>query len=128
MIQLQVTSVARRTSSAVATIHYSYEEGKDRGAERQQGAEWEEIEFEALQEEKPTIAIGNIAGNIYIGGYSKLILNNPILFGTFKVGDIINFMPIRLTEAETTKVDTTPPIPVPLLDPPTSHEPQKPNS
>lgn len=116
-IQLRVSNVTRRKSSEVPTIHYTYVEGEDRKVTRSQGAEWEEIEFMTVDEDKPTMAIANIPGDIYISDTIKMFLHNPILFGTYQVGDLIEFMPKRLTEAEKTQVDN---IVVPTLAPPAS--------
>lgn len=105
MIRFVITSIARRSSSEVGTIRYSYTE-KD-GEETQEptrtaGAEWEEVEFSVEREEKPTIQIANVVGNALLTGNPKLIVNNPELFGTYKVGDVIEFMPIRITELQKT--------------------------
>jgi hypothetical protein len=99
----RVTAVARRTSSEVNTIYYTYESKKESEniegeliavPKRKDGAEWEEVEFSTIREEKPTVQVANIAGNVFLPSSPvKLIINNPDLFGTYKVGDIIDFMP-----------------------------------
>ena len=49
------------------------------------------IEFE----ERPIIQIANVAGSVVLTGQPKLIINDSALFGTYKVGDIIEFMPVK---------------------------------
>jgi hypothetical protein len=115
MIQFRVTSVARRASGAVPTIHYTYYPDKDRTKQQSQGAEWEEVEFIVLEEDKPTIQVANIAGaGFIIGQPCKLVINEPKLFGMYQVGDVIDFVPKRLADAEKTLVDG---IVVPTLSP-----------
>jgi hypothetical protein len=93
MIQLKITGVARRASSQVGTNRYSYPEGKTRVTERFQGAEWEELEFQLVEETNPPIGVANIDGSGFlVGNVAKILLNAPELFGSFKVGDIINFI------------------------------------
>jgi len=99
MIRLTVIAVARRASSEVGTVRYIYKEGKEEPeTERTSGAEWEEVEFSVEREEKPTIQIANVVGNALLVGNPKLIVNNPELFGTYKVGDVIEFIPLRIKE------------------------------
>lgn len=93
MIQLQVINVTKRNSGMVSTTRYTYEKD-ERKSKQTPGAEWEEIEFSLLQEEKPTIQISNVVGAaLLVNNIGKLIINDPDLFGTYKVGDIINFIP-----------------------------------
>jgi len=92
MIRFRIVSVTKKSSAEVSTIHYTYEEDV-RKANRVEGAEWEEIEFNVEDEDQPSIQIANIAGNVFLVGQPKFIINNPDLFGTYKVGDIIEFMP-----------------------------------
>jgi hypothetical protein len=97
VIRFKITSVTRKSSSEIDTIHYIYEIGERKGV-RTKGAEWEEIEFMCELEDSPAIQVANIAGNVALFNNPKLILNDPALFGTYKVGDMIEFMPNR-TEA-----------------------------
>lgn len=90
MIRLQVVTVSRHSSSEVTTTHISYPPNEQIKTERKSGAEWEEIIFRVVEEEKPTIQIANIVGDAFIaGGAFKLIVNNPNLFGSFKADDTI---------------------------------------
>jgi hypothetical protein len=98
-IRFVVISVARRISSAFRTIRYKYE-GENCKGEHIAEAEWEEVEFTTEYEEKPVIQVANVSGNASLGGTCKLVINNPDLFGTYKVGDIIEFTPTRLLEAK----------------------------
>lgn len=94
MIQLKITGVARRSSSEVGTRKFTYPEGKPRVAEQFHGAMWEEIEFQLVQEDNPTISVANVEGSAYlVGNAAKLLLNDPALFGAFKIGDTIDFIP-----------------------------------
>lgn len=93
-IRFRITSVTKRSSAEVDTTHYTYENDSRKG-DRTRGAEWEEIEFTTEMEEQPTIQIANIIGRAVLFGQSKLIINDPALFGTYKVDDIINFIPIK---------------------------------
>jgi len=105
MIQLHVISVTRKSSSEVRTAHYTYE-NDNRKVKWTDGAEWEEVEFREEFFDQPTIQVANITGDyMLIGGAVKLIINNPDLFGTYKVGDIINLMPNRV---EVVTVDKPP--------------------
>ncbi len=92
MIRFRVTSVTRRSSSEVDTVHYTYENDNRKGT-RVKGAEWEEVEFTAEIEEQPTIQIANVAGKCILIGNPKLLINDPDLFGTYKINDIVEFMP-----------------------------------
>lgn len=95
MIQFRIVAIARRTSSEVDTIHYTYE-NEEKKSERKHGAEWEEVEFAIAQEEKPIIQIANVQGDAFLPSAPiKLIINNPELFGMYKVGDIIEFIAVR---------------------------------
>jgi len=94
-IQFRVTAVNKKSSSEVDTIRYTYENDERKGT-RTAGAEWEEIEFTIQLEDQPAIGIANITGSAYLAGNPKLIINDKELFGTYKVGDIIEFMPIVL--------------------------------
>lgn len=117
MIQFRVTSVDRRASSEVVTMHYTYDETGSQKAARQQGGEWEEVVFDLVADTMPPIGIDNVTGSVYLPRPPKLFVNNPKLFGLYKVGDIINFLPTRILEAEKTEVNA---IVVPTLAPPTS--------
>ena len=104
MIQLKVTGVAQRSSSEVSTRKFTYPEDKPRIVEQFNGAIWEEIEFQLLPEDKPTISVANIEGSGYlVGNLARILINDPALFGSFKTGDIINFIP----NIDTTGIDTT---------------------
>src|SRR6266850_6896518 len=110
MIQLKITGIARRSSSEVGTVRFTYPEGKERTQERFHGAEWEEVEFQLVEEDKPTVRVANIEGSGYlVGNVAKILLNAPEMFGSFKVGDIINFVPAP-REIQTTGE----PVPVPV--------------
>jgi len=97
-IRFHVVTVTKKSSAEVSTIHYTYGEKEERKNSRTEGAEWEEIEFTVETEEKPVIQIANVVGNALLVGQPKLIVNNPDLFGIYKIGDIIEFMPIRVKE------------------------------
>ena len=101
MIKLQVVAVDRRSSSQIGTIRTTYDEKGIGTPERTHGAEWEEIQLSMVLEEKPTIQIGNISGSAVISqGYIKLIINEPKLFGTYKIGDVIDLIPKEHDAAE----------------------------
>ena len=120
MIQLKVTGVSRRSSSEVSTRKFTYPEDKPRIVEQFNGAIWEEIEFQLLPEEKPVISVANIEGSGYlVGNVAKILINDPALFGTFKTGDVINFIP----NIETTGIDTTG---SEVQEPPAETPPQQP--
>jgi hypothetical protein len=107
MIQFRITAVARRASSEVNTINYSYAADGSQTHTRTPGAEWEEVEFMTTEELKPVIQVANVSGDGFLlQAPVKLIVNNPLLFGMYKVGDIVNFIPTRLAEAEKTIADT----------------------
>ncbi len=96
MIQLKITGVSRRASSQVNTKRYTYPQDgtKPRISESFNGAEWEEVEFQLVEETEPPIGVANIDGSAYlVGNAAKILLNHPALFGTLKIGDIINFVP-----------------------------------
>lgn len=94
MIQLQIINVTKRSSGMVSTTRYTYEETGGRKSKQTPGAEWEEIEFALVQEEKPTIQISNVVGSaLLVNNVAKLVVNDPDLFGKYKVGDIIDFIP-----------------------------------
>jgi len=96
-VKLQVLSVVRKTSPGLPTTRYTYNDKGEPEPKMTVGAEWEEIEFAIIQEEKPTIQISNIIGSVFLGGnIGKLFINNPDLFGTYKAGDTISFMPITI--------------------------------
>ena len=90
MIRFKVTLVTKRSSSEIDTTHYTYTNDERKGV-RSKGAEWEEIEFTSEAEDQPTIAVANITGSFALFGNPKLVLNDPKLFGTYKIGDIIDF-------------------------------------
>ena len=93
-VQLQIINVTKRSSGMVSTTRYTYEENEGRKSKQSPGAEWEEIEFALVQEEKPTIQISNVVGSaLLVNNVAKLIINDPDLFGKYKVGDIIDFTP-----------------------------------
>lgn len=117
MIQLKITGVSRRASSQVGTNRYSYPEGKTRVTERFQGAEWEEVEFQLVEEVNPPIGVANIDGSGFlVGNVAKILLNAPELFGSFKVGDVINFIQAP-QEIQTTGEPVPAPIQVPVEAP-----------
>ena len=93
MIQFRITSVERKSSSEVWTTHFTYENDERKG-NRTAGAEWETIEFQPVIEDQPTIGVANITGSVFLQP-TKLIINDPTLFGTYKVGDVIDFEPKR---------------------------------
>lgn len=120
MIQLKIVSVARRASSQVGTNRYTYPEGSPRVSQRFHGAEWEEVEFQLVEEEKPPIGVANIDGSAYlVGNAARLLLNDPALFGSFKIGDVINFVPaqptIDVTATEVKEAAPTEPAPAPTV-------------
>ena len=122
MIQLKIIGVSRRTSSEVGTRRFTYPEDRTQPRVVQQfhGAEWEEVEFQLLEEKEPTVSVANIEGSGYlIGNSARILLNDPQLFGTFKVGDIVDFVP-NPREVQTTgeEVITTPA--PPITEPPPS--------
>lgn len=89
------------------TTRYNYNDKGEMDSKLAIGAEWEEVEFGTISEEKPIIQISNIVGSVYlIGGTGKLLINNPDLFGTYKAGDIINFMPITGCAGAVADADT----------------------
>lgn len=92
MIQFRVITVNRKTSSEVDTIRYTYKNDQ-RTHQRVIGSEWEEVEFAVVENEQPVIQIANITGDALLVGQGKLIINNPDLFGTYKSGDLIDFVP-----------------------------------
>lgn len=92
MIRFHVVSVTRKASGDVRTGRITYENDVKK-VTWTDGAEWEEIEFREEFFEQPTIQIANVAGDYTLIGQPKIIINNPALFGTYKVGDIIEFMP-----------------------------------
>jgi hypothetical protein len=105
MIRFRVIAVTRKASAEVPTVHYTYEKDERKG-KRTEGAEWEEIEFTNEQEEHPPIQVANIAGSTFLAGNPKLIINERKLFGTYKVGDIIEFMPLRIIDAEPSPISS----------------------
>jgi hypothetical protein len=117
MIQIKITGVARRASSQVGTRRYTYPADKPRVAEQFNGAEWEEVEFQLVEEEQPPMGVANIDGSAYlVGNIARILLNHPALFGTFKIGDIINFVPtIDSTGAEVRDTPTEP-APPPIVE------------
>jgi hypothetical protein len=95
MIKLQVITVTRKSSAELNTTRYVWE-GEKSTPTRSNGAEWEEIEFGIIQEERTTIQIGNLSGNvILLPNPIKLIINDASCFGQYKVGDVVNLTPIR---------------------------------
>jgi hypothetical protein len=100
MIQFRIVKVSRHKSSELRTYHFTYKDG-DRQDKKTEGAEWEEVEFTINADEKPRIGVGNIEGDGYlVGSPNKLILNHPDLFGTYKVGDLISFIPAIVVSSE----------------------------
>lgn len=119
MIQLKITGVARRASSQVGTNRYTYPKDSPRVAQRYHGAEWEEVEFQLIEEEQPPIGVANIDGSAYlVGNAGRILLNEPSLFGSFKIGDVINFVPaqpvIETTVSEP-EPEPVPPTPAPTV-------------
>jgi hypothetical protein len=108
VIRLQVLSVSHHSSSTVNTVVTVYpatpdKEGRYIGEKlSRQGGEWEEVQLRVELEERPTIQVANFIGNAFIDGpgmVTKLIINDPTLFGTFKIGDIVPLIPIQETPA-----------------------------
>lgn len=98
VIKLQVTSVARKSASHLSTITFTYEKDQPRKMTRNNGAEWEEIEFRIVDEDEPSVQVANITGDVFIvSEVIRMVLQNPKLFGTFKMGDIVPLAPL-LTE------------------------------
>ena len=118
MIQLKITGVARKASAHVGTNVYTYPKDSPRVTERYNGAQWEEVEFQIAEEGEPPIGIANIDGSAHlVGGAARILLNDPRLFGTFKVGDIVNFAPtIEATVAEVQEPTKTEPAPPPAAN------------
>jgi hypothetical protein len=113
MIQLKITGVSRRASSQVGTRRYTYNADKPRTAQQFHGAEWEEVEFQLVEEAEPPIGVANIDGSAYlVGNVAKILLNDPALFGAFKIGDVINFIPVT-EDIQTTGEPVTEPAPPP---------------
>jgi hypothetical protein len=113
MIQLKITGVSRRASSQVGTRRYTYSPDKPRTAQQFHGAEWEEVEFQLVEETEPPIGVANIDGSAFlVGTVAKILLNDPALFGTFKIGDVVNFIPAT-QDIETTGEPLTQPAPPP---------------
>ncbi len=114
MIQLKIVSVARRASSQVGTRRYTYPADKPRVAEQFNGAEWEVVEFQVLEENEPPIGIANVDGSAYlVGNVATILINHPALFGMFKIGDIIDFVPTINTQGTEVKEPNTPTEPAP---------------
>ncbi len=106
-VKLQVVAINRRNSSLVATTHYTYE-GEERKSKQTPGAEWEEVEFSVLQDEKPTIQIANITGSaFFVNNVVKLIINDSNLFGTYKVGDTIDLIPSENIQSTPNDIEIT---------------------
>jgi len=113
MIQLKITGVSRRASSQVGTKRYTYNADKPRTAQQFHGAEWEEVEFQLVEEDEPPIGVANVDGSAYlVGNVAKILLNNPALFGAFKIGDVVNFVP-AVHDIQTTGEPVTEPAPPP---------------
>jgi hypothetical protein len=122
MIQLKITSVSRRASSQVGTKRYTYPKDGTQPRETQSfhGAEWEEVEFQLVDEIEPPIGVANIDGSAYlVGNAARILLNDPRLFGMFKIGDLINFVPAQ--DFQTTGEPVTEPAP-PLVETPPAIE------
>lgn len=101
MIKFQILNVIRRKSAVIPTTRYKYGEKGEIEPTVSVGAEWEEIEFTVVLDKKPTIQISNVMGSVFLAGHTgKLILNDPDLFGTFKSGDVIDFMPAVIRDTE----------------------------
>lgn len=113
MIQFRIVSVALRQSSEVNTIRYTYgpstipeDHGEETQTSKSAGAVWEEVEFAIVEQEKPSIQVANVSGDGYlVSSPVKILINNPDLFGKYKVGDIIDFMP-RTEPLKETAVST----------------------
>jgi hypothetical protein len=91
MIMFKITQVSRHKSSETRTKHFEYDKDGTRKERAVQGAEWEEVEFIVNVEDNPVIGISNVEGDGYLRDSVKMFINNPELFGTFKVGDLIPF-------------------------------------
>jgi hypothetical protein len=62
------------------------------------GAEWEEVEFAVTDDAEPAVQVANISGDVFLVGQPvKPIIQNPKLFGTFKMGDLVPFSPMLTT-------------------------------
>jgi hypothetical protein len=109
MIQFRIISVSKRESSEMYTTHYTYKEDGETVRTKTAGAVWEEIEFAIVYEEKPTIQLANVAGDGYlVGSTARLLINNPELFGKYKVGDIIDFIPKEIDDTPVTVRNSQP--------------------
>jgi len=105
-VQLQILNVIKRNSPTLPTTRYIYNDKGESDPKVSIGAEWEEIEFTTVQEDKPTIQISNIIASVFlVGNIGKLIINNPDLFGTYKTGDIINFSPLSPENRQSVSVE-----------------------
>ncbi|HEX6826583.1 MAG TPA: hypothetical protein VF077_09745 [Nitrospiraceae bacterium] len=111
MIRFKITSVARRASMQANTKRYTYHQDKPREVAQYHGAEWEEVEFQLVEELEPPIGIANFdASALLLGTIGRLLVNLPELFGQFKVGDIINFVPVReVVESNGQEIPQEPP-------------------
>jgi hypothetical protein len=105
MIQFRIVSVALRQSSEVNTVRYTYT-GDETQTSKSIGAVWEEVEFAIVEQDKPSIQVANVSGDGYlVSSPAKVLINNPDLFGKFKVGDVIDFIP-RTEPLKETSVST----------------------
>lgn len=94
MITIKVQTVSRRTSCTTRTVRHTYENGCVVNAPSP-GGEWETVDFMNIEEEKPTITVANVQGRIILSSGMTLTINDPLLFETFKAGDIVELRVVR---------------------------------
>jgi hypothetical protein len=105
MVHFKVISVSRHSSLEVTTTHYTFEKSGRKSGKREEKGEWEEIVLRLNLEDNPIIQVGHSFGDIAMDGTGdhdnlKLRLNNPKLFGTFKVGDIASLEVLNIPRNE----------------------------
>lgn len=93
MIQLQVVSVSHHNSSKEQTVTITYNASKTPTENAKAGAEWEDVVFAQVYKETPRIRVSNYVGgdSLLTSGTLTVIIQYPDLFGSYKVGDIIQF-------------------------------------
>ncbi len=111
MIRFRITTVAKRSSAQLNSRRYIYHQDKPRETQQFHGAEWEEVEFQLVEELEPSVGIANVDGSAYLlGDTGRILLNNPELFDKFKVGDIVHFVPfVETVESVGQEVPQGPP-------------------
>ena len=86
-VQLQILNVIKRNSPTLPTTRYIYNDKGESDPKVSIGAEWEEIEFTTVQEDKPTIQISNIIASVFlVGNIGKLIITILTFLGPIKQG------------------------------------------